>query len=283
MIETAIARCGGVARRAELLTMTGMNPRALDREVARLVDSGTIRRPRRGIVALHDAPRARVVARSVGGAVTCVSAAHEWGLPLLAVPSSAHVAVPTSTSGRITSLVPAGTVLHWDSTARPGAGRPDPVGMFRHLVSCLPLREVVAVADAALRRGLVRREQLEATRPRSSWSDHERLVRAMDPGAQSIAESFARVALTSAGLRVQTQVYFPGVGQVDMLVEGVVVVEIDGFAYHSGRQEFREDRRRDRELLLEHGLPVLRFGFEDSVHQTAQLVEDVRAAVARRR
>ena len=155
--------------------------------------------------------------------------------------------------------------------------------MFRHLVRCLPLREVVAVADAALRRGIVSPTELEAERPVAGWAQYERLVRAADRRSQSIGESFARVALIAAGLRVEPQVKLAGVGYVDMIVEGVVVVEVDGFAYHSGRREYREDRRRDRVITVRHGLAELRFSHEDAVYETERLVADVRAAVARYR
>ena len=48
------------------------------------------------------------------------------------------------------------------------------------------------------------------------------------------------------------------VGEVDLLVGDRVVVEIDGFAHHSDRVAFQEDRRRDRELVAQ-GYVVLRF------------------------
>jgi len=71
-----------------------------------------------------------------------------------------------------------------------------------------------------------------------------------------------------------------GVGLVDLLVECRVVVELDGFAYHSGRREYREDRRRDRELLAQ-GYLVLRFTWEDVMRDPGEVVRAVRAALAR--
>ena len=71
----------------------------------------------------------------------------------------------------------------------------------------------------------------------------------------------------------------PMVGEVDLVVAGRVVVELDGLAYHSGRREFREDRRRDRELALQ-GYVVLRFTAEDVLEDLVRLVATVRAALA---
>lgn len=281
MVLLTIAQRGGIARRAELLTATGMSPRALDRAVAELVRSRALVRPRRGLVALPDVPQDDLAAASAVGTLTCTSAAQRWGLPLLTRPEETHLAVPSHASSKIRRLVPKGTVLHWTSAPAAGA-RQSVARSISHMLDCLPLREVVAVGDAALGRGLVNTEHLAAARPRARWRDHERLMRAVDPGSQSISESFARIALQAAGLQVETQVLLEGVGYVDMVVEGVVV-EIDGYAYHSDRREFREDRRRDRVITIRHGMPVLRFSFEDAVHATAELVRDVQAAVARLR
>ena len=273
---------GGVARRADLVRVTGLAPRVVARELAVLVGSGEVTNPRRGIYAVRGAPRDAVTAVAASGVLTCVSIAAMWRLPLLTAPVAAHVAIPASASGSVRSRVPRGTVLHRDLGIAPGQrfDRPEPALALAHAIQCLPLPEAVAVLDAAVGRGLVRREDLAARRPRKGWLAHERATSLIDPGSGSIGESIARVALVGAGLTVQTQARIPGVGRVDMLVEGLVVVEVDGFAYHSGRQEFREDRRRDRVALVRHGLAVLRFAFEDAVYDTERLVETVRAALA---
>ena len=46
------------------------------------------------------------------------------------------------------------------------------------------------------------------------------------------------------------------------------MVETDGWEYHSGRREFRDDRRRDADLTL-LGYAPLRFAYDD-VHQDAE-------------
>lgn len=81
-----------------------------------------------------------------------------------------------------------------------------------------------------------------------------------------------------AGLRVEPGVRIAGVGWVDLVVEGRVVVELDGFAYHSGRAEYREDRRRDRELVRQ-GYLVLRFTYEDVMRSPSMVVRAVQAVL----
>jgi very-short-patch-repair endonuclease len=80
---------------------------------------------------------------------------------------------------------------------------------------------------------------------------------------------------------VRTQPSFDGVGDVDLLVEGWVVIECDGYEYHSGRAEFAKDRRRDR-ILHAGGLVVLRFTYVDIVTDPGCVVRAVRAVLAAR-
>ncbi len=280
-IERLLEERGGVARRADLEKWVSSSGRSLDRRLAQMVAVGDLVRPRRGWYALPGADPALVAAMSVGAALTCVSAAHRWGLPLLTAPSRLHLAVPRTAPGRVRGAVRADTVLHWDHNIdRDGSTlAPWSAIALAHVPRCLPAPEAVAVLDAAAARGLVRMADLRRLRPAHGWADHERVLRLVDPRSQSIGESIARVALVAAGFDVRPQVHLDGVGAVDFLVEGLVVVEIDGFAYHSGRAEFRQDRRRDRAIAVAHGLLELRFAFEDVVHDIPGFVATVRRAV----
>ena len=232
----------------------------------------------RGLYALPGTNPGTIAARRVSGLLTCASAAAVIGLPLLVPPAAVHLALPAHAAAPRVGAVPRGTVLHWDS--RIGAHRHDrevlaplPVALA-HVLRCLPAREAICVVDAALNRGLVTVPDLVARRPRSGMVEFDRRVRAADGRSQSIPETFARLALAGAGLRVEPQVLIGGVGAVDLLVEELVVVELDGFAYHGDRVQFREDRRRDRVLQLV-GLPVLRFTFDDAVRDVGRMVAEV--------
>ena len=280
-IERLLEERGGAARRADL-ERASSSGRSLDRHLAGMVEAGDLVRPRRGLYALPGVDPGVVTAATVGGALTCVSAAQRWGLPLVTAPTRLHLAVPRTASGRIRTVVPAGTVLHWDQNLeRDRSPRPDGAAIaLSHVPRCLPVPEAVAVLDGAVARGLVRIHDLRRLRPARGWAPFEQALRLVDPRSQSVGESIARVALVQAGFDVDIQVRLEGVGRVDLLVDGLVVVEIDGFAYHSGRAEFRNDRRRDRAIAVEHGLLELRFAFEDAVHDVPGLVETVRRAVA---
>ncbi|WP_448059264.1 type IV toxin-antitoxin system AbiEi family antitoxin domain-containing protein [Cellulomonas hominis] len=269
---------GGCARRSDLVCTSG------DAHALRAaVGSGEIRQVARGFYAVPGASPSLVAARRAGGVVSCVSVLEALDLPLLSVPPGPHLALPAHRGAPRPGLLARGVVLHWDAAVGPeqvAARRPAadlPVALL-HTMSCLPAQEVVAAMDAALNRGLTELPDLLACRPRAERVRFDRLLRRVDGRSQSICETFARLALAQAGLHVELQVPVAGVGLVDLLVEGMVVVELDGMAYHSGREQFREDRRRDRALEL-LGVPVLRFTYEDAVRGTGRLVHEVTTLV----
>ena len=78
------------------------------------------------------------------------------------------------------------------------------------------------------------------------------------PRAASPLETLARLVLALSGVQYEVNPHIEGVGFVDLLVEGWIVIETDGFAYHSDRVAFQNDRRRDRELQ-QRGYVVFRF------------------------
>jgi very-short-patch-repair endonuclease len=57
-------------------------------------------------------------------------------------------------------------------------------------------------------------------------------------------ETIARLRLTRAGFRVNTQARVPGLGHQDLLVNDRIALEIDGEAWH-GADRFESDRERD--------------------------------------
>lgn len=253
-----------------------------DTELRQLLEAGSVVRRGHGIYALPGVPDVVVAARRTGGWATCVSALALADLPLVQSAPGPHVCVPRNRGAPRAGLLPPRTVLHWEAAA-PAGGRSvqDRVVVplataLVHALRCLPLREVVAAADAALHRGLVRDvSDIARLAPRGGIAV-ERLVRMVDGRSESLPESLLRVALRARGLRVRTQVLVEGVGRVDLLVEEAVLVEVDGYAYHSDRRAFQEDRRRDRVAGF-RGLRVLRFTYAEVVHDTTRVVMEVEA------
>lgn len=132
--------------------------------------------------------------------------------------------------------------------------------------------------DSMLRSGMASRYALEthadAGNAAMRWA-----IAKLDSRSGSGVESLVRTHLKRMRLRFDIQVWI-GVWPVDVLIGDWLVVEIDGFEYHSGESDFGRDRRKDREL---HGMgyTVLRFTYWDVVLRweecERQILEFVRA------
>ena len=177
-----------------------------------------------------------------------------------------------------------------DRVQRHGLWLTTPLRTVLDLCRALPLAQAVAVADSALRRGLVTVEELvgahSALPPAVGRGRVAAVIRLVDPGCGSVLESLCRVLLHLAGLappETQLEVRDSGgrwIGRVDFAWPAVrLVVETDGFAFHADRASYRADRRRGNALVLA-GWRVLRFSWEDVVHSPDDVVADVRAALA---
>ncbi|WP_416812012.1 hypothetical protein [Demequina sp.] len=140
-------------------------------------------------------------------------------------------------------------------------------------------RAQLALIDAALRDGRLSPGDLSAlkhgTLERRRW-----LIARADARAESISETYARAALVDAGFRVVPQRADGDGGRVDLVVEGAVVVELDGRSYHSNAAAFAGDRARDRRFIV-LGMPTLRYTFMDVIRDSQQIVTDVEAVLFR--
>lgn len=145
---------------------------------------------------------------------------------------------------------------------------------------CLPLAQAVSVLDSAVRQGRVDPDELRALVPARGRSARRlrTAVDLVDPAAQSVLESAARVLLVAGKVgRVESQVEVARVGWVDLVVDDWLVIEVDGFSVH--RERFREDRRRDAELARQ-GYVVLRFTYEDLERRAEWVLAVVRETLA---
>jgi len=269
----ALQDCGGAASWRRLRAV-GVTWHALWLAVVH----GYVDRLCRGGYALPGADAAMVAAVRLGGVLSCVSAARYHGLPLL-IPRGAHVTVP-----RGWSHAQQGSVVVHRRELKPDEHDGLCTTLLRTVLDCsreLPIREAVAICDAALRLGLASSVLHEAAKAAAGPGARaiRRVVALADSGAESPIESLLRL-LARPLARVELQVRVPGVGRVDMLLDGWLVVEADGFEHHSTRAHYRVDRRRAN-ALTERGYVLLRFSYEDIVHRPDCVVETIRQVLAR--
>ena len=251
---------------------------ALDRTSRRalrdLVEEGAVVE-RVGVVFAPGTDWPLIACRMLGGLLTCHSALAYYSLPELPHPGTVHVAIPSS-RGRVRPL--AGVVVHREPARWP-PGMSPPVAPPRLLVArmlrCAEETPAVVVADAALRRGLVSRAELAAML-RSNRSGgplgHRRLARCREK-ARSPIESIARLELEDAGHSVEVGGDVPGVGEVDMLVDDRLLLETDGYQFHSSKGDWANDRRREQRLIAQGRLWV-RLTYDDVMSgRTIPIVE----------
>lgn len=271
---TALHAHGGAARTAAL-RRAGVSSRPLRAAVT----AGAVVQHAEGLYAVPGCAREQLARAALDGVLSCLDAARAHGLSVLGPDPRVHVLAARGSRRTWPGAVP-------HRLGPPGAASaravPVPVALglvatLRSAARCAPAAAAVSLVDEALRTHRCTRAQLLA-----SCTGRDPLWRAVlglsDPRAASGIESFARVELVEAlrglGLTVEVQVALRGVGTVDLLVDGWLVVELDGFAYHADRASYREDRRRNQ-VLSRHGHVWLRFTYEDVLRSRGDLAEQV--------
>lgn len=261
------------------------------RQVAALFRTGALLRPRVGWYCSPRLPSEAVRAIRLGGVLGCLSAATTYGMP---VPERAtevlHVSVADN-AGRLRDSVDgerraAGTEpdvrLHWHPRLRPVRGfRVAPLDSLLQLADCVPGPWLTVALDAALHRPSGRAPWMErdalvslrATVPERA----RRWVDRADGRCESAPETLVRLGLLDAGVPFELQVPLLGF-RVDFLLEGWLVIEVDGAAHHSGPDAFAADRTRDA-ALARVGLRVLRFSYRQVVDDWPWVLDVVLAVL----
>lgn len=226
--------------RADLLR-EGWTSRALTRAVR----AGILLRARCDVYLASGTHADVVDACRLGGILACTSELSRRGVFVLDG-SRLHVQVARS-SGRHRRLARAVRV-HWSrgtSQVVRGCATVDIIPALADSVRCQGVRAAVASIDSALHSGALREDQvadLFDALPRR----YRALRGLIDGRSESGPESLIRLILRALGCGFESQVWISGVGRVDFLVDGWLIVECDSEAHHSSWDEQRRDRRRDQ-------------------------------------
>lgn len=250
-----------------------------NRQIARAVTERTLLRPRKGRYLLGGAPADVVAAVGVGGRLTCVSELRKRGVFLIEAPDRVHVHLERNAS-RLGGSKDSRPKLHWQSLSRephPHAPSVLMVDALIHAVQCLDAQAAVVALDSALNKRLIREEDLGEIF-RALPRGYRRLRRRVDGRAESGTETIVRLMIRSLGSRVKLQVAISGVGRVDMVVDGWLVVECDSKAHHSDWETQRADRRRDQQLA-QRGYAVYRPIAEDILYHPEEVLRALRGMI----
>ena len=299
LLEAAAGRHGVLSARDA--TAADLHPSTL----AGLVRGGRLVRVRRGAYVLSGpwhaarpderlALRTRAVlhARGLPGAATHQSALALHGLPVHGVPTAVvDVTGPVSRTRteaglRVHPLTTAPTVVDVD-----GCPTVDVATAVAQVLVRSGRTPGVVATDAALRRGIPLSDLVAAVNRSASTTRASlrarRLLTAADPASESVGETLTRLLLRDQGWQVRSQVRIADadgsvVARVDLLVEGLVVVEFDGLMKYEGAQgraALAAEKRRE-DALRAMGYEVVRVVWSD-LDRPGHVARSVRAALAR--
>ena len=262
-VNEAMRRLGGVAKAGDLVRLTSR------RKVRTALKRREIVREARGRYALPTAHEARRAAHRLSAVVTGRSAAAVHGLPMKVQPALPEVTVPRNR--KVSRERREGVVVRWRDIppvdVRNGVLRVGPA-----VIDCartLPFDEALAIADSALRQGMVSRRTLvrlaEAV-PSSGRTEALRVAHAASGKPSNPFESVLRaIALDVPGLDLQPHVLITDCGlrvAPDLVdVERRIIVEAESFEFHGKRKALKRDCERYTSLVLS-GWRVIRFAWE---------------------
>jgi very-short-patch-repair endonuclease len=254
------------------------------------VRAGDLLRVRRGYYAQPGVDPMLLQAVRIGGRLGCIAAAQSLGI-WAAIPASAHVAMrheasrlrsPGDRSRPLTRENADGCELHWwplPEVRGLGVHTVTAAEALAHIARCQPRGLAVASFDSAVYKGLVRPAAFDGIfSVLPAKLAHLRPL--IDGRCMSGIETLVRLMLLDAGIPFELQVPFRGIGAVDFLVAGCVVVETDGHLGHDDALSKLRDYRRDA-ALVRLGFTVVRLSYAqvmfDPAGSLATIVEALRS------
>ncbi len=255
-----------------LLAMSGISGHRL----RQLVAAGALIRLRNGRYVPEGTPPPLIDAGRWGGRLDCVSLLASLGV-FVSECAGVHLQFEPGT----TQLPPRPRHVHahWRKLALPReALTTDIVTALAQACRCQGPREAVATLDSAWHLGLVDEAgiaEVFALLPRR----YQGLRGLLDARSESGVESLMRLILRTLGADIQVQVQIDGVGRVDFVVDGWLIVECDSRAHHEGWDIQRRDRRRDLAAAV-RGYTTVRPLAEDILFHRGEVVRDVAAILA---
>lgn len=267
-----ITRLGGIARGTQL-QRHGISRKRLAQDVrARRID-----RVRVGVFAVPTTDTSVRTAAAHGGALTCGSALRLHGVWVL---DDASIHVWLGENGRRHPHPGCGCTAH-NFRGRTRFGAVNIETALVHLHNCSGDEAFFAAFESAWNLGLLSRAA--RARIRSSLPEGARwLVDLARGDAQSGLESLLRLRLHILGILLDCQVQITGVGRVDFVVGGLLIIEADGKDKHDGPSKRHKDLMRDAAASA-LGYETLHFDYAQIVYDWRTVQAAIMAALARLR
>ncbi|ALE05141.1 hypothetical protein AL755_06015 [Arthrobacter sp. ERGS1:01] len=230
--EAVIAGLGKAVRQRDLLKL-GVSTR----QIRLALDDGRIVRVARGYYALPGVEALEIYLARNQARLSCMSKVAELGLWLLNEPAAPHVAAAHGhpIPGCVVHRVMGGQTL---------------LDLLRQCVKCGTELEALVIVESAVVKGKCSIGSLREAFTGREDAAGRAILDLIDPQSMSIAETCGRYHLRKAGYNVQGQAYVKDAGHLDLLVEGVLGVELDGREFHDTASGWEEDLRRDTMFVV---------------------------------
>jgi very-short-patch-repair endonuclease len=247
--------------------------------VATAVATGHLLRLRKGRLVRANAHPDLIRAGRLGGRLDCISLLAALGV-FVHANEVLHVQFEMNAS-RLPRR-PAHVVPHWRrSTCSRADLAADLSEALAQACRCQSPREAIATLDSAWHRGLVDEHGIAAVFARLPRR-YRRLRGLLDSRSESGPETIMRLLLRGLGCDVAVQVRIRGVGRVDLVVDGWLIVECDSEAHHSGWPSQKRDRRRDLAAAA-LGYTTVRPLAEDILYRRDEILATMKAILAAHR
>jgi very-short-patch-repair endonuclease len=234
------------------------------RAIEQHVRAGELRRIRRGVYASPDACGPAISAAEHGGSVACETAARHLGLWVLDEPGL-HVWMRSDRHHRTSRCEDCDCTRHWDAGPSTRAfDLPSTPRILLQIFRCRGGEAFFVALESARRLGLISRWGLRWLRSVIGRVGRD-LIDFSRADADSGLESLVRLRLREYGWDVRTQVSIVGTGQVDLLIDGWLIIEADGKENHDGSSPRHRDLVRDANSAA-WGHVSLRFDYALIVH-----------------
>ena len=232
--------------------------------------------PRQGLWALPSADPDFLAALSNNSHLTCASAAVRYGLWLRNKPQKLHLATKHNPGN--------GFLRH--SGLRFGPEPQFPMASVEdtvlHALTCLSAEDAIAAAQSAINKFGLSRDVLRSELTAKYFGTARDRLDMADGLSESLPEISARLLFESEGLTFRRQVRIEGVGRVDALIDEWLIVEVNGYQFHSSREAWRKDMAR-LNAAQALGYHVLSYAPEQIWHAPDQVMAEIRGFLVRGR
>ncbi|MGO3141488.1 MAG: endonuclease domain-containing protein [Galactobacter sp.] len=233
------------------------------------------RRLRRGVYCAPDADPDLRAAATHGGMLTCVSLLKSKGVWLLHEPTGPHVWL--GGKGKKHPHPGCACREHW----HPGKAGVGPVSVeiaLIHMSRCATALAFFIALESAWNKKLIgaaARDRIRRAVPLPLRSLVEFAVGSSESGLESILRYRTRPLGWSLIAQPRLRL-----GRVDFIINGRVIVEVDGWRFHSSQTDFARDRVRQAEASIQ-GLETLNFSYQQVLNDWDSVEASIRAALIR--